>query len=210
MNLIIAAHPDDEVLGCGGLIAKEDSCVLILSNGSDGRYNEKITNKHLLNSKKANEILGTKELIIKDFPNQKFETIPLIDITQSIEEVIKKLKPTKVFTHSSKDINLDHQIVAKATFTATRTLPNTNIKEVYSYYVPSSSEWNFEECFCGDYFVDISKVIDKKLEAMTYYDTELREFPHPRSLKGIRIVSEFFGIQAGFLNAEIFKLIRKI
>ena len=210
MNLIISAHPDDEVLGCGGIIAKENSVVLILTNGSDDRYEKKIIKKHLNNAKKANEILGTKELIIENFPNQKLETIPLIKITQTIEKYIKKFNPTKIFTHSRKDINLDHQIVARATFTATRTLPNTNVKEVYSYYIPSSSEWNFEECFCGDYFVDISDVIDKKLEAMKCYDTELRDYPHPRSLKGVKVVSQFFGIKAGFLNAEVFKLIRKI
>jgi len=208
--LIVAAHPDDEVLGCGGLIAKEDSYVLILTNGSDERYKTNIIQKHLNNCKKANKILGTKKLIIENLPNQKLETIPLIKITQLIEKYIIKFNPTRVFTHSSKDINLDHQIVAKATFTATRTLPNTNIKEVYSYYVPSSSEWNFEECFCGNYFIDISDTINLKLKAMKSYDTELREFPHPRSLKGIKVVSQFFGIKSGYKNAEMFELIRKI
>ena len=208
MNLIISAHPDDEVLGCGGIIAKEDACVLILTNGADDRYNKTIINRHLENAKKANQILGTKELIIETLPNQKLETLPLIKIVQIIEKYIQKFNPSRVFTHSLKDLNLDHKIVAQATITATRSLPSSNIEEVLSYYIPSSSEWQFTQNFSPNYFFSID--IEKKIEAMKVYDTELRQYPHPRSLKGIKIVSEFFGMVSGIDFAEGFELIRKV
>jgi LmbE family N-acetylglucosaminyl deacetylase len=208
MNLIISAHPDDEILGCGGVIAKEDSSVLILTNGADGRLDKATIDRHLENAKKANELIGTKELIIESFPNQKLDSLELTQIVQTIEKYIQKIKPKRVFTHSLKDLNLDHKIVAQATITATRSLPCSNIEEVLSYYVPSSSEWQFTESFSPNYFISID--IEEKLEAMKVYDTELREYPHPRSLRGIKVVSEFFGIQAGCKAAEAFELIRKV
>jgi len=208
MNLIIAAHPDDEILGCGGVIAKEKSSVLILTNGADGRYSQEQIKKHLKNAKKANKIIGTKELFIENFPNQMLDKIELIKIVQTIEKYINKVKPRRVFTHSLKDLNLDHKIVAQATITATRTLPNSNIEEVLSYYIPSSSEWQFTNSFQPNYFVSID--IEKKLEALKVYNTEVKKYPHPRSLKGIEVVSEFFGMQAGVKMAEAFELIRKV
>jgi len=208
MNLIISAHPDDEILGCGGVIAKEASSVLILTNGADDRYDEETIKKHLKNAKKANELIGTKELFIENLPNQKLDMIELIKIVQIIEKYIKKIKPKRVFTHSLKDLNLDHKIVAQATITATRSLPDSFVEEVLSYYIPSSSEWQFSENFKPNYFIEID--IEKKLKAMQIYDTELRVYPHPRSLKGIKVVSEFFGIQAGVKSAEAFELIRKV
>jgi len=205
MNLIVAAHPDDEILGCGGIIAKEDSIVLILTNGADGRYKD--IKSHLQQAEKANSFLGVKKLIIKNFPNQALETIPLIKITQSIENVIQKYKPIRVFTHCENDLNLDHQIIFKATITATRSLPNCSVKEVLSYYIPSSTEWSFRG-FNPNYFIEID--IKKKLKAMQFYKSEIKTYPHPRSLKGIKIVSQFFGIQAGVKYAEGFELIRKV
>jgi LmbE family N-acetylglucosaminyl deacetylase len=205
LNLIVAAHPDDEILGCGGVMAKEESIVLILTNGADGRYLD--ISSHLNQAKLANDFLGVKELIIKDFPNQGLETIPLIKITQTIEEIIKRYNPTRVFTHCKNDVNFDHKIVYQATLTATRSLPDSEIEEVLSYYVPSSTEWSFEG-FEANYFINID--IEKKINAMKYYKSEIKKYPHPRSLKGLKTIAKFFGIQSGMDYAEAFKLVRKV
>lgn len=216
-NLIISAHPDDEVLGCGGLIAKktdsENFYVLILTGGAVGRYEEEMEKTLKDNAIKANKILGTKEVFFEDLPNQAMETIPLIKITQIIEKYIKDLNITKVFTHHIGDLNRDHKIVAEATFTATRPVVGQSVKEVYSYNVPSSTEWNFlegETVFIPNYFIDIKDTIEKKQEAMKCYESECREYPHPRSQEAIKAHSNYWGLTAGLEFAEPYKMIRKI
>ncbi|MEA3314784.1 MAG: PIG-L deacetylase family protein [Campylobacterota bacterium] len=216
-TLIIAAHPDDEVLGCGGIIKKfskkEDFYVLILSGGADTRYDKSMENVLKNNAKNANKILGTKEVFFENLPNQKMDTIPILEITQITEKYIAKLQPTRVFTHHIGDLNKDHQIVAEATFTATRPIVGQVVKEVYSYNVPSSTEWNFiegEKVFIPNTFIDIKKELDFKLEAMECYESECREYPHPRSIKALKAHSNYWGLVSGYEFAEPFKLIRKL
>jgi len=216
-NLIIAAHPDDEVLGCGGVIKKfsdkEDFFVIILTAGAEGRYEKSMEQTLINNAKEANQILGTKELFFEDLPNQKLETIPIINVTQTIEKYIKELKPNRVFTHHIGDLNKDHQVVAEATFTATRPIVGQVVKDVYSYNVPSSTEWNFiegEKVFIPNLFIDIEDEIEAKVEAIKCYESECRDYPHPRSLKAIEAHSNYWGLSAGLEFAEPFKIIRKI
>jgi LmbE family N-acetylglucosaminyl deacetylase len=217
INLIIAAHPDDEVLGCGGLIKKyssnEEFYVLILSDGADTRYDNPMESILKNNAVKANNILGTKELFFENLPNQKMDNMPILEVTQTIETYISKLKPERVFTHHIGDLNKDHQIVAEATFTATRSIVGQIVKEVYSYNVPSSTEWNFisgEKVFVPNVFIDIQNEINFKIEAMKSYASECRAYPHPRSPEALKIHSNYWGVVSGFEYVEPFKLIRKI
>jgi len=216
-NLIIAAHPDDEVLGCGGIIKKysneEDFFVVVLSGGADTRYDKSMENTLKENAIQANNILGTKELFFEDLPNQKMDNIPILEVTQLIEKYIRELKPNRIFTHHIGDLNKDHQIVAEATFTATRPIVGHIIKEVYSYNIPSSTEWNCiegEKVFIPNVFIDVKEELNVKLKAMKSYKSECREYPHPRSLKSLTSYANYWGLVSGFEYAEPFKLIRKL
>lgn len=216
-NLIIAAHPDDEILGCGGIIKKyaktEDFIVVIMTGGAEGRYSGEMEEILRKNAEEANAIIGTKELFFESFPNQKLETVVLSDIIQTIERYISTFKPNRVFTHFANDLNKDHQILAEATFTATRPIVGQVVKEVYSYNVPSSTEWNMTDqskIFLPNVFVDISSEINYKIEAMKKYPSECRAYPHPRSPEAIRVHANYWGLTGGLEHAEPFKLIRKL
>ena len=218
--LVIAAHPDDEVLGCGGTIArliKEgfEVYTLILGEGITSRDNmrerkrreEEITELKK-EAKKANKILGVKEIFFYDFPDNRFDTVPFLDIVKSIEKVKNNINPEIIFTHYEKDLNIDHQITYRAVITATRPLKEETVKEIYSFEIPSSTEWNYPLSFSPDVFFDISTTIDIKIRALEKYKTELRKYPHPRSLEGVKLIAKNWGIKVGLEYAEAFKTIR--
>ena len=134
-------------------------------------------------------------------------------MTQTIEKYIKKLKPIRVFTQHGGDINRDHKIVYEATMTATRAIVGQIVQEVYTYNTPSSTEWNFyegEKVFIPTVYENIGLTIDKKLEAMSLYKSQCREYPHPRSLKALRAHANYWGVNVGIQYAEPFKLMRKM
>ncbi len=216
-NIIIAAHPDDEVLGCGGLIAKysqeQDFYVVILTGGADTRYAKEMENILRQNAIDANKIVGTKELFFEDLPNQGLETIPLTKVIQTIEKYINDIKPNRVFAQFGGDLNKDHKIVYEAAITACRPMPNQCVKELYAYNVPSSTEWGAiegEKIFVPNIFVDIKDSLEHKIEAMKRYESECRSYPHPRSPEALRIHANYWGLCGGIEYAEPFKLIRKI
>lgn len=213
--LVVAAHPDDEVLGCGATVATLafsgwEVHHLILTNGADGRYAPELVETLRDCANRAAKVLGVRSVTFEDFKNQGLENESLSKIAASIEAVIGEIKPSVVFTQSRADLNLDHQIVAEATVTATRPLPNTCVERVYSYEVVSSSEWTFDgqRMFQAQKFFDVGLQFEKKLEAMKCYHTELREFPHPRSLEHLRNQSRVWGAKVGFEYAEAFEIIR--
>ena len=141
--------------------------------------------------RKANKLIGVKEVFQADFPDNSFDSVPLLSIVKKIEEIKNKIKPEIIFTHHSGDMNIDHQLTHKAVLTATRPMKDEAVKTIYSMEVPSSTEWNSfsRECaFVANVFVDITDTIDKKIEAMACYKSELREYPHPRSLQFINIL----------------------
>ena len=220
--LIIAAHPDDEILGCGGTAARlvkqgNEAYSLILGEGitsrDDSRQREK-REKEIAQLKKqvhqANEVIGIDEVFTHDFPDNRFDSIALLDIVKAIETIKNKIKPDIVFTHYEKDLNIDHQITYRAVLTAMRPTAEETVKEIYSFEVLSSTEWNFPLSFSPDVFYDITETIDMKVTAMEKYQSELREYPHPRSLKGIRLNAEQWGMKTGLKYAEAFKLVRLI
>lgn len=223
--LVVAAHPDDEVLGCGGTMARlvregNNIYTLILGEGITSRdekrdrgKRESEINELKKNIDKANKILGVEKYFAFDFPDNRFDTIPLLDIVKSIENIKSDLKPDIVFTHHHGDLNIDHQITFKAVMTAFRPIKGETVREIYSFEVPSSTEWNTPSpvnYFVPNYFVDISKTLETKLKAMKEYKSEIRDFPHPRSFKAIEIVARRWGIQVGTEAAEAFEVVRFI
>ena len=220
--LIVAAHPDDEILGCGGTVARLvhegfSAYSLILGEGvtSRDRKRQRQCRQQDINNlreevKKANQQIGVEETFMFDFPDNRFDTVPLLEIAKTIEEVKAKIWPEIIYTHHKNDLNIDHQITYRAVLTATRPLVDEVVKQIYSFYVPSSTEWNFPQTFSPDVYVDIRSTLRDKLKAMELYQSELREFPHPRSLKGIKLSASYWGLISGLRYAEPFKLVRMI
>jgi len=220
--LVIAAHPDDEVLGCGGAIARhfmegDEVWVLILGEGVMARKGEfaKERKKGLKilreSAKKASKTLGVGRLILKDFPDNKFDSVALLDIIQSIELVMSEFKPNIVYTHDYSDVNIDHRRVAEAVESATRPMNNSFVDQVLAFEVPSSSEWNFarQSFFRANVFINTKNQIDKKITALKCYTSEIRDFPHPRSVEYVKALASVRGGQSGFIVAEGFSLIYK-
>lgn len=220
--LIIVAHPDDEVLGCGSSVArlnKEGHTIytLILGEGVTSRNNirnrEKRKNE-IIDLKdyaeKANKILGVKKVFFHDFPDNRFDTVPFLEIVKVIEKIKNQIKPEIIFTHYEKDLNIDHQITYKAVITVTRPMREETVKEIYSFEIPSSTEWSYPLSFSPDMFFDISETIDIKLKALKKYQTELRESPHPRSWEGVKLIAKNWGMKVGLNYAEAFKCVRII
>lgn len=220
--LVIAAHPDDEVLGCGGIMAKliqegEKVFTLILGEGITSRFDKREEGlksqdleKLKISIHKVAEAIGVEKTFIFDFPDNRFDTVPLLEIVKVIEKVKSEIKPEVVFTHHRGDLNIDHRIVYKAVLTACRPRQEESVKEIYSFESPSSTDWNYPYVFNPNFFIDITDTIDKKIEALRCYETELREFPHPRSEEATRSIAKRWGYVAGLGCAEAFEVVRII
>lgn len=221
--LVIAAHPDDEVLGCGGTIAKhlqngDQVHILIVAEGSTSRDLHRDPQKHqtqlsalAIAAHQASQILGGAILNFEQLPDNRLDSLDLLDVVKIIEKHIERVKPTIIYTHHYGDLNIDHQIVHRAVLTATRPLPDSSIKIVLAFEVPSSSEWQFTDPsanFSPNWFVDISQTLDIKLKALSVYSSEMREFPHPRSLEAVQNLTKWRGATVGVPAAEAFTLIR--
>ena len=218
--LIIVAHPDDEVLGCGGTIAKHSDLgdlvnVIFLADGVNSRSDAGLIELEIrkTNAKAACKILGVNHISFGQFPDNKLDTLPLIEIVKYIETALTEFNPDIIYTHSALDLNIDHQIVNRAVITATRPQGNSSIKTILSFEILSSTEWFFSEmmpAFKPNWFEDISKTLDRKIEAIEAYRGELRDWPHPRSIQGIRHLAGFRGATIGVAAAESFMLLRHI
>jgi len=223
--LIVAAHPDDEVLGCGGTVAKmavggaEIFC-LFMGQGKSSRYGagSRLKMKEDQNvlkkeARDAAKILGINKMFFEDFPDQKYDTVPFLDLVQSIEKIKNMIKPDIVFTHHGGDLNMDHELTLRAALTATRPLPGERVKAIYSFEIPSSTEWGLhskEGLFFPNVFVDISDVFYKKIKAIMAYKSENRGYPHPRSPESLEIIAKHWGTVAGVEKAEALILIREL
>ena len=221
--LIVAAHPDDEVLGCGGTIAKLSSSgskinILFLSNGEDSRKTSKSEMKKKILKRKnaaklASKILGSNKPNFADLSDNQLDSYPLIKIIKIIEKNIKKYKPSIIYTHFKNDLNIDHQIANRAVTTACRPQKNSSVKSLFFFEVPSSTEWRIDtknKIFNPNWFEDITKTKNKKLLALKAYKSELRKWPHPRSFKGIEYLARLRGAQVGCDFAESFYLAREV
>jgi LmbE family N-acetylglucosaminyl deacetylase len=222
--LVIAAHPDDEVLGCGGTIARLSAdgaavSILILADGLTSRpgYDPSrdagLLKLHHERARRAGALLGAKDVTLAGFPDQKMDTVPLLDVTQTIERHIARVRPETVFTQHGGDLNMDHVITFRATMTATRPAPGCLVKRLYAYEVPSSTEWafqQFEPRFRPEVFFDIGPHLEKKIAAMQIYESETRAFPHPRSPEALRAGAQRWGSVVGVPAAEAFSCVREL
>lgn len=222
--LIVSAHPDDDVLGCGGFISKYSKeyefRVIFIAEGSSCRFidiKDDIQNIENVISQRnsfgirALNILGVSNFHFYNLPCGRLDTVPIIEINKIIENEILWFKPDMVFTHAENDANNDHCIVFKSTIMATRPGSNSFVKSLFSYEILSSSEWKFTSSFEPNYFVELDlKYVNNKWEALSEYETEIKNFPYPRSHEGVLTLAQFRGMQSGFKYAEAFKLIRKI
>lgn len=224
--LVVAAHPDDEVFGCGATIYNYvqrgcEAFALILGEGITSRYktrDKKAQSGELTELKraiyKAKEIIGYKEVFIHDFPDNRFDSITLLDVVKVVEEYKDRVKPTIIFTHHHNDLNIDHRITFQAVLTACRPVEGETVKEIYAFEVPSSTEWQQAKSntiFCpGLFYVVTEKDIEAKLKAIKMYDRELRPYPHPRAPEAIKILALYRGINCGYKYAESFEVVRVI
>lgn len=220
--LIVAAHPDDEVLGCGATIAKlvqagaEVFCC-ILGEGPLSRYKDRAQGaqeKDVAGVKtfiaNAAAILGIKKTFTFQFPDNQFDTRPMLEIIKTITSVKDEVKPEAVFTHSRADLNVDHRRTFEAVLTACRPLAGETVCEIYSWENPSSTEWNYPNTLQPNMFVDVGATLDKKIEALKCYETEVLPFPHPRSEEALRALAAWRGATAGCKAAEAFEIVRII
>lgn len=215
--LVVAAHADDETLGCGGTMARHSDSgdsvdVMFLADGVTGRIDNKFENRHAP-ALKACSVLGVNEPVFFDYPDQKLDTLSFLQIVQTIEQVIERIRPTIIYTHHGGDLNLDHRIVHQAVMTALRPMPSSLYKAVYAFEVSSSTEWSSSaigEPFRPDHFVCIESTLDRKIEALHAYDQEMRNFPHSRSYEAVRALAVVRGSSVGFSSAEGFVTLRSL
>ena len=222
--LIIAAHPDDEILGCGGLLTKVSNkskvSILFIGEGSSCRYSDLKSNcikddikEREFAAKKAAEKFFVSDLEFFNLPCGRFDQIPIIEINKIIESKITRFKPDIIFTHDPFDVNNDHKIIYRSTIMSTRPNSGSNVPSILTYEVPSSSECGFsqEGQFSPNFFIELSNSdLQEKFESLSFYSSEINDFPFPRSFKGIQTYARFRGMQAAVEYAEAFKLIRSI
>ncbi len=215
--LVIAAHPDDEILGCGATIAKHIFAgdfvyLLVLADGEKSRKQEDQNEKERGNSlHSAANFLGISKVFKYEFPDNKMDTVPILDITQTIEKIIQEVKPSIIYTHHSGDLNIDHRITYQATMTACRPLPTASVNAIYSFEVVSSSEWALAgtDQFRPVLVCEISAFLEKKMLALQCYKNEMRPFPHARSFEAIEHQAKSRGAQFGVAAAEVFGIERQ-
>jgi N-acetylglucosamine malate deacetylase 1 len=212
--LIFTAHDDDEILGMGGTIQSLKKLefrifVCQITDGSSTQYkNDKSKiGQRKKQHEKALAILNIDEVIELGLPDMKLDTLPHHEINDAMNGALHKVKPGYVFTHYAKDINKDHREAGYSTDVITRG-GSAFLEKVFAYEVLSSTEWQLAEPFSPNCFVDIAPHIKNKISAMEAMETEIRDFPHPRSAQGIETLARYRGMQSGYEYAEAFMLVK--
>lgn len=223
--LVVAAHPDDEVLGCGGTIAKhtasgDDVHILIMAEGLTSRdstrnasaHKQELTELHA-NSQKVAEILGAKSVTLHNFSDNRMDSVDLLDVVKAVEKIKDKVKPNIIYTHHAGDVNIDHQITHNAVVTACRPQPGECVKRILFFETVSSTEWQMstaDKMFYPNWFVNIGDVFETKMTALKCYKTEMRKYPHSRSYEAVEFLARTRGFSIGVKYAEAFTLGRNI
>lgn len=217
--LVVAAHPDDEILGAGGTLinharAGDEVSALILGEGMLAREGAERRELDGLrqDSLEAGKIIGFKNTYFSDFQDNSFDSAPLLKIVKVVEKHINEIKPDIIYTHHEYDLNIDHRLACAAVLTASRPCNENCPAEIYTFETLSSTEWQSKNSkqFQPNVYINIQDSIEQKLDALKQYKTEMRPYPHSRSEQGVKILAQYRGLESGLFFAEAFCLIRKI
>ncbi len=218
--VVVAAHPDDEVLGCGGAIANHALCgdsvhVIFMADGVTSRVGGGDTELNFRNEAAENAavIMGTSSTSYLGLPDNRMDSLALLDLVQPLERLLEELKPEIIYTHHSADLNIDHRLTHEAVMTACRPQPWSTVRKILSFEVLSSTEWrapNAGTIFIPNYYVDVTNVIDIKIRALEAYATEMRVFPNSRSYEHVKALMTHRGASVGLSAAESFQVNRII
>lgn len=222
---VIAAHPDDEVLGCGGTMARhakdgDEVHAYIMAEGLTSRDKKRNPDKRAGElcelskaAHQANKLLGVKSLKIDNLPDNRLDSIDRLDLIKKVESFIDKVKPDIIYTHHFGDLNIDHRRVDEAVVTACRPMPGCQIQTLLFFEVPSSTDWQTHSAytaFVPNWYIDISDTLNLKQKALSIYKSEVRDWPHSRSVEGVGHLSRWRGASVGHEAVEAFVLGRKI
>jgi len=222
---VIAAHPDDEVLGCGGVMAKhvllgDEVHVLIMAEGATSRdcnRNREEKSAELdglaLAASQAAGVLGVKTHELLAFPDNRMDSVDRLDVVKAIESFLEKYKPSVVYTHHAGDVNIDHRITHDAVIIASRPQPGHFVELILCFEIPSSTEWQTPDsrnCFVPNWFENIEGSLSHKLKALACYEQEMRPWPHARSYEAVEALAKWRGASIGVTAAEAFVLSRMI
>lgn len=223
--LVVAAHPDDEVLGCGGTIARHADAgdqvqLLIVAEGATSRQQRRDRSQASMDlsalalaAHRAALILGATGVELLDLPDNRLDSLDRLDLIKQIEERIERHQPQVVYVHHAGDVNVDHRRLHEAVVTACRPTPSHPVRRLLSYEVASSTEWQppgSAPAFQPNWFVDISAQWPRKREALEAYATEMRPWPHARSIEAVEHLARWRGAQVGVEAAEAFYLLRQL
>lgn len=222
MNVLcVAAHPDDEVLGAGATLAKhaaegDEVEVLLLSDGEMARHETETPaarerrEERRYEARSAGDVLGVDSVTVLDYWGNQLDDVPLIDVVRDVESKIDDLQPRVIYTHHYGDLNVDHQLVSRAVRTAARPISDSAVDRILSFETLSATEWAMptaDTAFQPTVFVDVAEYLERKMEAIAVYDSEMHDRPHPRNRDGIRDNARIWGDKSGLIAAEPFELL---
>lgn len=214
--LVVAAHSDDEALGCAGTLAKhiangDSVSVMFMTNGVASRGTDNDISR-VSAAENAMKALGVSVVKQFDFPDNAMDSVPLLEVVKAVESIVDEVKPNIIYTHHAGDLNIDHTITHRAVMTACRPMPDSCVKSIFAFEVLSSTEWQSyqEPAFIPSYFVDVTAYADKKLKVVKCYQEEMRQVPHSRSIEHVEVLMRHRGYSVGCSAAEAFMTIRVI
>lgn len=211
--LVIAPHPDDEVLGCGGAVRKhvnagDEVFLCVITRAYTPDWSEKYLKDKIAETKKSNDVLGFKKTYFLDLPTVKLDTIPQKELNDKIRSIVVEVNPDILYIPFDGDLHKDHRIVSLSSLVSARPFGN-KIKKIFVYEILSETEWGIKP-FVPCSYADISETLKDKLSAMSCYKSELKEFPHPRSLEAITVLAKKRGTESGLPAAEAFMIAREM
>jgi LmbE family N-acetylglucosaminyl deacetylase len=214
--LVVAAHPDDELLGAGGTVARHVAqgdrvTAAILCQSRSLRSSPDSPSEVARQAREAAKILGVSELVMGSLPDQQADTVPLADVILEVEKLIEACQPETIYTHFAGDINRDHQIIAEAVLVAARPYAAPTVREILMFETPSATEWSspaLTPSFQPNVYVDITEFLERKIQAFCCYSAEVRTAPHPRSPAALADRARYWGSLVNRPGAEVFMLVR--
>jgi N-acetylglucosamine malate deacetylase 1 len=216
--LVIAPHPDDEVLGCGGTIARhvahdDEVHVVVVTRGAQELYSPEVVESGREELRKSQKLLNVSSTQFLDFPAPKLDTVDGYKLASAINSIIQSLRPHTLYIPHRGDIHIDHQAVYQAALVAARPINHCSVNQIFAYETLSETEWappSADAAFIPTVFVDITNYLDDKIQAMACYQSQLKQPPHPRSLQSIEALARLRGATVGLPAAEAFMLVREI